>query len=52
MHYQTTPITSIATLPQFSPEAFAMLTNLTEARPLIRIELNVKSFDGGQLNLD
>jgi hypothetical protein len=38
---------SIATLRQFSPPATALLTNLTEARPLIRTELTVKSPDGG-----
>jgi hypothetical protein len=38
---------SIATLQQFSPPATALLTDLTEARPLIRTELTVKSLDGG-----
>jgi hypothetical protein len=38
---------SIATLRQFSPLATAMLTDLTEARPLIRTELTVKTLDGG-----
>jgi hypothetical protein len=38
---------SIATLKQFSPPATALLTNLTEARPLIRSELTVKYLDGG-----
>jgi hypothetical protein len=34
---------------QFSPEAAALLTDLTEARPLIRIELTVETPDGGHL---
>jgi hypothetical protein len=38
---------SIATLQQFSPPATALLTHLTEARPLIRTELTVKTHDGG-----
>jgi hypothetical protein len=38
---------SIATLRQFSPPATALLTDLTEARPLIRTELRVKTPDGG-----
>jgi hypothetical protein len=38
---------SIATLRQFSPPATALLTDLTEARPLIRTELTVKTPDGG-----
>jgi hypothetical protein len=38
---------SIATLRQFSPPATALLTDLTEARPLIRIDLTVKTLDGG-----
>jgi hypothetical protein len=38
---------SIATLPQFSSTATALLTDLTEARPLIRTELTVKNHDGG-----
>ena len=38
---------SIATLRQFSSPAKALLTNLTEARPLIRIELTVKTPDSG-----
>jgi hypothetical protein len=38
---------SIATLKQFSPPATALLTGLTEARPLIRTELTVKTPDGG-----
>jgi hypothetical protein len=38
---------SIATLQQFSPPATALLTDLTEARPLIRTELTVKTHDGG-----
>jgi hypothetical protein len=40
---------SIATLPQFSSTATALLTDITEARPLIRTELTVKTRDGGQL---
>jgi hypothetical protein len=40
---------SIATVQQFSLTATARLTDLTEARPLIRSELNVKTLDGGQL---
>jgi hypothetical protein len=38
---------SIATLQQFSSPATALLTDLTEARPLIRTELTVKTPDGG-----
>jgi hypothetical protein len=38
---------SIATLRQFSPPATALLTDLTQARPLIRTELIVKTPDGG-----
>jgi hypothetical protein len=38
---------SIATLRQFSPPATALLTDLTEARPLIRTELTVKTHNGG-----
>jgi hypothetical protein len=38
---------SIATLQQFSPPATALLTDLTEARSLIRTELTVKSPHGG-----
>jgi hypothetical protein len=38
---------SIATLQQFFPPATSLLTDLTEARPLIRIELTVKTPDGG-----
>jgi hypothetical protein len=38
---------SIATLRQFSPPAIALLTDLTEARPLIRTKLTVKTHDGG-----
>jgi hypothetical protein len=37
----------IATLRQFSPPATALLTDLTEARPLIRNELTMKAPDGG-----
>jgi hypothetical protein len=40
---------SIASLRQFFPEATAMLTDLMEARPMIRTELIVKTLDGGQL---
>jgi hypothetical protein len=39
----------MATLQQFSPKVVALLTDLTEARPLIRIEMGVKAFGGGQL---
>jgi hypothetical protein len=38
---------SIATRQQFSPPATALLTDLTQARPLIRTELTVKTPDGG-----
>jgi hypothetical protein len=38
---------SIATLRQFSPPATTLLTDLTEARPLIRTELTVKTHEGG-----
>jgi hypothetical protein len=38
---------SIATLRQFSPQATALLTDLTEPRPLIRTELTLKALDGG-----
>jgi hypothetical protein len=41
---------SIATLQQFSPEATAMFTDLTEARPLIQTEVNVKIRHGIQKN--
>jgi hypothetical protein len=34
---------SIATLQQFPPKATALLTDLTEARPLVRIELTLKT---------
>jgi hypothetical protein len=40
---------SIGTLQQFPSAATALLTDLTKARPLIRIELTVKTNDGGQL---
>jgi hypothetical protein len=40
---------SIATRPRFSSIATALLTDLTEARLLIRIELTLKAYDGGQL---
>jgi hypothetical protein len=42
------PKESIATLRHFPPEATTLLTDLTEARPLVRTELTVKT-DGGQL---
>jgi hypothetical protein len=42
------PEKSIATLQQFSSPATALLTDLTEARPLIRTELTVKTRDGGR----
>jgi hypothetical protein len=38
---------SIAMLQHFLSPATTLLTNLTEARPLIRTELNVKTLDGG-----
>jgi hypothetical protein len=38
---------SIATLQQFISPPTALLTDLTEARPLIRTELTVKTRDGG-----
>jgi hypothetical protein len=38
---------SIATLRQFPLPATALLTDLTEARPLIRTELTVKTPNGG-----
>jgi hypothetical protein len=42
---------SIITLKQFYPPATALLIDLTEARPLIRTELTVKTLDGGhQIN--
>jgi hypothetical protein len=40
---------SIATLQQFSSKVAALLTDLTETRPLIRTELTTKTHDGGQL---
>jgi hypothetical protein len=43
---------SIATLRQFSSPATALLNDLTEARPLIRNELTVKTPDGGHQLLD
>jgi hypothetical protein len=57
VHDQTTSVRvllddteeSIATLPQFSSRATALLTDLTEAWPLIRTELTVKTHDGGKL---
>jgi hypothetical protein len=42
------PEKSIATERQFSPEATTLLTDLTEARPLVRPELIVQT-EGGQL---
>jgi hypothetical protein len=38
-----------ATLRHFPPDATAMLIDLTEARPLIRAELSVKTRNGGHL---
>jgi hypothetical protein len=38
---------SIATLKQFYPPATALLDDLTEARPLVRTEMSVKTPDGG-----
>jgi hypothetical protein len=38
---------SIATIQQFSTPATALPTDLTEARPLIRTQLTVKTLDGG-----
>jgi hypothetical protein len=43
------PEESIATLRQFSPEATALLTDLTDARLLIRTELTLKTPNRGQL---
>jgi hypothetical protein len=40
---------SIATPREFPPEATALLTDLTEARPLIRTEQVVKTLDGEHL---
>jgi hypothetical protein len=40
---------SIATLQQFSSTITTLLIDLTEARPLIRTELTVKTPNGGQL---
>jgi hypothetical protein len=40
---------SIATLQQFSSTTTALLTDLAEARSLIRTELTTKTYDGGQL---
>jgi hypothetical protein len=37
----------IATLKQFSPPTTTLLTDLTEARPLIRTEMTVQILDGG-----
>jgi hypothetical protein len=42
-------VESIATLRHFPPGSYALLTDLTEVRPLIRTELNVKTFDDRQL---
>jgi hypothetical protein len=36
---------SIATLQEFSPPATTLLNDLTEARPLIRTELTLKTLD-------
>jgi hypothetical protein len=44
------PTMSIAMLRQFFTDASDLLTDVTEARMLIRTELNVKTADGGQLN--
>jgi hypothetical protein len=41
------PEESIATIKQFSMPATTLLTDLTEARPLIRTELTVKTLYGG-----
>jgi hypothetical protein len=38
---------SIATIQQFSTSATTLLTDLTEARPLVRTELTWKTHDGG-----
>jgi hypothetical protein len=43
---QDEPTTAIATMRQFSSDATAMLSDLTEARPLIRTELAMKTYDG------
>jgi hypothetical protein len=43
------PEESIATVRHFSPEAPARSMDLTEARPLIRIEMTVKTPNGGHL---
>jgi hypothetical protein len=43
------PTTSISTLRQFPTDATAMFIDLTEPRPLIRIELNGIFSDDGQL---
>jgi hypothetical protein len=40
---------SIATLQQFSSTTTALMTDLTEARQLIRSELIVKTLDGGHM---
>jgi hypothetical protein len=40
---------SIPTLTHFSSIVTALLTDLTEARPLIRIEVTMKTLDGGYL---
>jgi hypothetical protein len=42
------PMEHIATLRPLSPDAAAMLMDLTEARPLIRTEPSVKTPNGGQ----
>jgi hypothetical protein len=41
------PEMSIATLQQFSPPTTTLMIDLTEARPLIRAEMSVKTHDGG-----
>jgi hypothetical protein len=43
------PEESIATLRQIFPKATTLLTDLNEARPLIRTYLTVKTPNGGQL---
>jgi hypothetical protein len=43
------PTASIAKLRQFSSDATALPIDLTQARPLIRTEPNVKTLGGGQL---
>jgi hypothetical protein len=43
---------SIAALQQFSPPTTTLLTDLTEARPLIHTELTVKTHDGNTHRID